>query len=165
MLNDKIKGILDKWGKNPDNIIEIMHDLQSECNYLPPPILKEISKEINVPINKIFHIATFFEGFSLKEMGKYVIAVCTGTSCHVKGAPQIVESIERELKIKDGETTKDRLFTLKTKACFGACGLAPAVIVGEELYGNLTQSKMIRLLKKIIKKEGSQAAKKEVVNA
>lgn len=165
MLNEKVKEILKRWDNNPENIIEMMHDLQTECNYLPPPILKEISKEINYPESKIFHIATFFEGFSLKEQGKYIIAVCTGTSCHVKGAPQIVESIERELNIKAGETTKDKLFTLKTKACFGACGLAPAVIIGDDLYGNLTQGKMLRLVKKLSKQNAGKAQKKEVANA
>lgn len=166
MLSEKIRNILDKWEKSPENAIEILHDLQTECNYLPPEMLKEISKEINVPLNRIYHLATFFEGFSLKERGKYVISVCTGTSCHVKGAPQIVESIERDLAIKDGDTTKDKMFTLKTKACFGACGLAPAVTVNEELYGNVTQAKMKRIIKQYKTKEGkSSNDEKEALNA
>ena len=170
MLNGKIKEILNRWNRDGENIIEILHDLQTEFNYLPPAILKEIAKEINVPLNRIYHLATFFEGFSLKERGKYTIGVCTGTSCHVKGAPQLVECIERELGIKDGETTKDMLFTLKTKACFGACGIAPVAVIGDDLYGNLTQSKLKRILKKYIdagKKSASSVTNEneEVANA
>ena len=168
MLSSKILDILNKWEKKADNIIEIMHDIQVAYNWLPPAVLKEVAKEINVPLNRVYHLATFYEGFSLKERGKHTLCVCTGTSCHVKGAPQLVECIERELKVKDGETTEDKLFTLKTKACFGACGIAPAAFIGDDLYGDLTQAKMIRLLKKYIdkekKKEGSKD-EKEVKHA
>jgi NADH-quinone oxidoreductase subunit E len=161
MLSPKILEILKKWENKADNIIEILHDLQTEYNWLPPVILKEIAKEINVPLNRIYHLATFFEGFSLKERGKHTICVCTGTSCHVKGAPQLVESIERDFGIKDGETTKDKLFTLKTKACFGACGIAPAAFIGEDLYGDLTQAKMKRILKRYQDAEKKVAPAKE----
>ena len=164
MLNEKVREILKRWENKPDNLIEIMHDLQSEFNYLPKPVLKEISNEIGVPLNKIYHVATFYEGFSLTERGKYICAVCMGTPCHVKGAQQIVDCIGRELNIKINETDKDKLFTLKITGCVGTCGLAPVAVIGEDLYGNLTQTKMKRLIKQYQEKE-RKAPRKEARNA
>jgi NADH:ubiquinone oxidoreductase subunit E len=168
MLNEKVMAILKKWEFKGDNLIEIMHDLQTEFNYLPKPVIKEIAKQINVPLSKIYHVATFYQGFSLTERGKHTCAVCIGTPCHVKGAPQLIECIERELNIKVNETDKDKLFTLKTSGCVGTCGLAPVVVIGDELYGNLTQAKMKRLIKQYQdreKKDAGQEKGKEVKHA
>ncbi|MBM4157986.1 MAG: NAD(P)H-dependent oxidoreductase subunit E [Ignavibacteria bacterium] len=131
----KAKEIAKRWKNKPENIIEMMHDVQNEFNYLPKEILETLSKETTVPIARIYNIATFYNAFSLKPKGKHKICVCMGTPCHALGAPKVVSALERELKIKCGETTEDMQFSLDISGCVGTCGLAPVVIIGDELYG------------------------------
>lgn len=142
------KKIASRWGNKPENIIEMMHDIQTELNYLPKDVLMEVSKFSNVPISKIFNIATFYNAFSLKPKGKYKICVCMGTPCHALGAPRIVSALERELEIKCGETTKDMKFSLEITGCVGTCGLAPVVVINEDLYGPIQVSGVSKLIKK-----------------
>jgi NADH-quinone oxidoreductase subunit E len=143
-----VKEIIDKWGTASDILIEILHDLQSKFNYLPGEALVEVANMLNVPLGQIYHVATFYKAFSLVPKGKHRIHVCMGTPCHVKGAPALVEALERHLKIKLGGTTEDREFSLDTCGCVGTCGLAPILIVGEDMHGNVTQSKIRTILKK-----------------
>lgn len=142
------KKISNRWGNRPENIIEMMHDIQTELNYLPKDVLYEISKYANVPISKVFNIATFYNAFSLKPKGKYKICVCMGTPCHALGAPRIVSALERELEIKCGETTKDMKFSVEITGCVGTCGLAPVVVINEDLYGPVQVSNVPKLIKK-----------------
>ena len=109
-------------------------------------MLRDVSEKIAVPLSTLFSLATFYSSFRLEPVGKHHIYTCVGTACHVKGAPFVVDTIERELKIKAGETTDDRLFTLDTVNCLGACALAPLVIVDDEYYGKMDQKKAIKLL-------------------
>lgn len=152
---DKLKAlkIIERWGAREDCVIEMLHDIQEEFNYLPKDILIEVSKKTEVPLAKIFGIATFYKGFNLTPQGKHRIGVCMGTPCHAKGAPLIVEAIERYLGIKDGETTKDLKFSLHTTGCVGTCGLAPVVVIDEEMYGKMTPTKILKILKKYEKGE------------
>jgi NADH:ubiquinone oxidoreductase subunit E len=101
-----------------------------------------------VPLSKIYNIATFYNAFSLTPKGKYRVSVCMGTPCHALGAPRVVSAIERELNIKCGETTKDLKFSLDISGCVGICGLAPVVMVSEELFGPMTTDKVTKLIKK-----------------
>ena len=149
---DKAKQIAAKWEKKPENIIEMMHDVQNEFNYLPKEILMTISEEANVPIAKIYSIATFYNAFSLKPKGKHKICVCMGTPCHALGAPKVVSALERELKIHCGETTPDMQFSLDISGCVGTCGLAPVVIVGDDLFGPINVTGVKKLIKKYEKK-------------
>ena len=144
----EVKEIIEKWGTESDVLIEILHDLQSKYNYLPREALNEVSNILNVPLGQIYHVATFYKAFSLIPKGKHRIHVCMGTPCHVKGAPVLVEALERHLNIKAGGTTEDLDFSLDICGCVGTCGLAPILIIGEDMYGNVTQSKIRTILKK-----------------
>lgn len=140
--------ISNRWGNRPENIIEMMHDLQNELNYLPRDIVFKISQKAQVPLSQIYNLATFFNAFSLKPRGKHHICVCLGTACHAYGAPKIVNILEKELGIQCGETTKDMKFGLEVVRCVGACGIAPIVIIGKDLYGKVTIQGTTKLLKK-----------------
>jgi NADH:ubiquinone oxidoreductase subunit E len=147
-VQQKSDEIVNRWGARPENIIEMMHDIQNELNYLPKDLLYEVSKKANVPISKIFNIATFYNAFSLKPKGRHRVHVCMGTPCHALGAPRVVSAIERELGIKCGDTTPDMKFSLDICGCVGTCGLAPVVIVGDDLFGPIKVNGVPRLLKK-----------------
>lgn len=147
-VQEKATQVLGRWGSKPENIIEMMHDIQNELNYLPRDILFEVSKKANVPLSKIYHIATFYNAFSLKPKGRHRICVCMGTPCHALGAPRIVSALERELNIKCGDVTPDMKFSIEATGCVGTCGLAPVVIIGDDLFGPLTIDGVPRLLKK-----------------
>ncbi len=147
-VQQKSDEIVNRWGARPENIIEMLHDIQNELNYLPKDLLYEVSKKANVPISKIFNIATFYNAFSLKPKGRHRVHVCMGTPCHALGAPRVVSAIERELGIKCGDTTPDMKFSLDICGCVGTCGLAPVVIVGDDLFGPIKVDGVPRLLKK-----------------
>jgi NADH-quinone oxidoreductase subunit E len=148
MIEAKVSEILNKYARDESSLIAMLQDLQEEYSYLPREALEQISREMNVPLSRILSLATFFRAFSLKPKGKHPIHVCLGTACHVRGAQLILEKFERELGIKTGETTEDRLFSLDAVRCLGCCGLAPVVMVGEEVHGKVTQTKVPGIIKK-----------------
>jgi NADH:ubiquinone oxidoreductase subunit E len=147
-VQEKSDEVVSRWNANPNNIIEMMHDIQNEFNYLPNEIMLEVSKKAKVPLSQIYGLATFFNAFSLIPRGKHHICVCMGTACHAYGAPRIMNILEKELNIKCGETTPDRKFGLESVRCVGACGIAPVVIIGKDLYGKVTVQGTTKLLKK-----------------
>jgi len=142
-----VESILQKHPKDPSSIIQVLLDIQNELYYLPREVLEHVSKSLNVPLSRTYSLATFYKAFSLKPKGKYPIAVCTGTACHVQGAVRILEQIERELSIKEGETTPDKKFSVETVRCLGCCGLAPVVTVGKNLHGKVPMAKVSKILK------------------
>ena len=146
--SDRTTAIMDRWERKPSFLIEILQDVQREYRYLPPGALDSVSKSVGVPLSRIYHIATFFALFSLVPQGRHVVSVCTGTACHVKGARALLESFERELKVKCNGTTEDLNFTLKEVRCLGCCGLAPVVTVNEDVHGNLRTVRVPRIIKK-----------------
>ena len=143
----KLQPILERYPREEKSLIMILQDIQEEYNYLPPDVLQEVAKEINVPKARVFGVATFYKAFSLKPRGKEIIKVCMGTACHVRGAPLIKDELERQLNIKAGQTTKDHRYSLELVNCVGACAMAPVAIVGDTYYPNLGPDK----LKKIIR--------------
>ncbi|MBN2246752.1 MAG: NADH-quinone oxidoreductase subunit NuoE [Candidatus Aminicenantes bacterium] len=148
MNQEKVTDILERYNNEESSLIAILQDIQEQFGYLPRESLLQISHEINVPISRILSVATFFKAFSLIPKGKHPIHVCMGTACHVRGAQLILEKLERELNIKSGETTSDKNFSIDEVRCVGCCGLAPVVMVGEEVYGKVTQTKVPGILKK-----------------
>lgn len=144
----QVLDIVDRHRDNPGPILPILHDVNSTFKYLPEPVLREISKEMDMPLSKIFRIATFYNLFSLDPVGKYKITVCTGTACHVRGAEGIIEAFEPELGVKCGETTDDSLFTLDEVRCIGCCGLAPVLTVNDDVMGPMTKKKVPEIVKK-----------------
>ncbi len=128
-------------------VVTVLQKVNETYSYLPEPVLKYISGELKLPLSMVYRIATFYNAFSLEPIGKYVITVCTGTACHVKGAEKVISTLENELGIKREHTTEDMLFTLKTVRCLGCCGLAPVLKVGEEIHGMMDNKKAIDLVK------------------
>ena len=121
-----------------DSLIPILQDVQEKQGYLSREALEIVGKALNVPISRIYGVATFYNQFRFTPQGRFHIQVCRGTACHVKGSLAILETIKRELKIESGETTRDGLFSLEVVACIGACGLAPVINIGGHFHANLT---------------------------
>jgi len=144
----KVEQIIKKWNSDPDFVIEMMQDIQDEFRYIPREALETMTLQIKVPLAQLYHIATFYKSFSLTPRGKFEIQVCTGTACHVKGAPLIIDAFKRELNIELGETTKDGKFTLDEVRCLGCCSLAPVVMINDDIYGDFTSAKIKKVLKK-----------------
>ncbi len=142
-----IDTILQRHPQDPSVVIQVLLDIQNELYYLPKDALEYVSRTLKVPMSKIYHLATFYKAFSLRPKGKFPIAVCTGTACHVQGSVKILEQLERELKIKEGETTPDNKFSVESVRCLGCCGLAPVLTVGKNLHGKVPFAKVPRILK------------------
>jgi NADH:ubiquinone oxidoreductase subunit E len=143
---EKTGKIIEQYRGQKGILVPILQEINSTYNYLPENVLRYVSAELDIPLALIYRAATFYKAFSLKPVGKYKITTCVGTTCHVKGAPRIVDTLERELGIKPGETTEDMNFTLETVNCLGCCGLAPVITVGEDLYGKVTQAKLPKII-------------------
>lgn len=149
----KLDEIIEKYRYEESGIIGILHEIQEKERYLPESALKYVCEKLDIPASQIYHLATFFKAFSLVPKGKHNITVCLGTACHVRGGQKIVENLGRELKIKPGETTKDKLITLETVNCLGCCAIGPIVVVDNEYHGNMGSQKALSLLEDL-KKEG-----------
>jgi NADH:ubiquinone oxidoreductase subunit E len=139
--------ILHQHPRDPSAIIQVLLDVQNELYYLPRDVLQYVSAYLHVPLSRTYHLATFYKAFSLKPRGKFPISVCTGTACHVQGAVKILDQIQRELNIKEGETTPDNKFSVECVRCLGCCGLAPVVTVGKNLHGKVPLAKVTKILK------------------
>jgi len=140
--------ILKKYDKNGNNLVAILEDIQSKYGYLPKDALESVANETGRSLVDIYGVATFYRSFSLKPRGEHLISVCLGTACHVRSAPMIVEEFERQLKIKPGDTTPDREFTLETVNCLGACALGPIVVVDGRYFSNVDTARVKRIIKK-----------------
>jgi len=145
-LKQKVKSILHNHQRDKGMLVSILQDVQAEYSYLPEEVLAEVSQALGAPLSQVYSVATFFKAFSLEPRGRYLINVCLGTACHVRGAVKVLEAIERELNIKAGRTTKDLKFTLETVNCVGACALGPIVIVDGEYHGQMKTDRVKALL-------------------
>lgn len=142
----QLKSFISAHKSDPGPLIMIMQEAQKIYGYLPKEVQEIISKELNIPMEKVYEVATFYAQFNLVPRGKYHISVCLGTACYVKGSGKILEAIEQQLKIKNGECTADRKFSLDSCRCLGACGLAPVMKVNDEVYGKLTPDMISKIL-------------------
>ncbi|MCD6434782.1 MAG: NADH-quinone oxidoreductase subunit NuoE [Clostridiales bacterium] len=129
-------------------LIPVLHDAQKIFGYIPKEVQMIISEGLNKPIAEIYGVVTFYSQFTLIPKGKYNIGVCLGTACYVKDSQKILDQMIKELGINVGETTKDGLFSLEATRCIGACGLAPVIMVNEDVYGKFDPSNVKELLKK-----------------
>jgi len=132
-------------------LIHAFHKIQKENNYLPEEELKKLSEELKLPLSEVYSVASFYKQFHFKPRGKNIVCVCVGTACHVRGAGNVVQKLEKEFDIKVDETTEDMSVTLETVGCVGCCGLAPVLVVNEEIVGELTISKVDNILDDIHK--------------
>jgi NADH-quinone oxidoreductase subunit E len=147
MDNDKIDKIIDKYRGDAGSLIQVLLEIQRENRWLPKEALEKVSEKLNVPSNRIQHIVTFYKAFSLVPKGRHEIHVCTGTACHVRGAPRLLDSVQDLLGIKAGETDQDLKFTLETVNCVGCCALGPVIVVDGEYHGKMAPAKSEDVLK------------------
>ena len=152
---DKVKQILEENGKDKARLIPILQAVQEVYKYLPEDALNFIASELEISPARVYGVATFFAHFTLNPKGKHIIKVCDGTACHVKKSTLLIDAIKTKLNLKDNQnTTSDMLFTLETVSCLGACGLAPAMVIDDEVYGQVTPEKVNTVLDEMIKQEG-----------
>ncbi len=145
---EKVHEIIEEYRDVSGAIVPVLQRINSTFNHLSEPVLRLTAKSLDIPLSELYRIATFYNAFSLKPRGKYVINICLGTACHVKGAADILLSFERELGIKMGQTIDNMLFTLDTVMCLGCCGLAPVLKINENVHGLMTKREVPKLLKK-----------------
>ena len=119
------------------SLIQVLQDVQGEYNYLPREAIERVAEKLDIPLAKVYAVATFYKAFSLKPRGKKICKVCMGTACHIRGGQALVDELERVLDVKAGNTTKDGEFTLETVNCVGACAMAPVVIVADQYHGGV----------------------------
>ncbi|MBN2200091.1 MAG: NADH-quinone oxidoreductase subunit NuoE [Candidatus Aminicenantes bacterium] len=144
----KIQAIIDKHHGQKKSLMAILQDIQAEFRYLPQESLRAVAKTLDIPLIDVVGVATFYRAFSLKPRGRHTCTVCQGTACHVRGAPRILDEFEQRLKIKAGETTEDKNFTLETVACLGCCAIGPVVVVDGDYHAHMTVRKVGTILKK-----------------
>jgi NADH-quinone oxidoreductase subunit E len=139
--------VIEAFREEPGALIPMLQQAQELYGYLPREVLTHISEKTGIPLSQIYGVATFYAQFYLQRRGKCIVRQCDGTACHVRGSGKIVEAIERELGIKDGETTPDYKFTFEVVYCLGSCGLSPVAVVDNQVVGRLVPEKMIQVLK------------------
>ena len=144
LLKEYIDSIRDTQGV----LMQALHKAQEIFGYLPIEVQKFISHELEVPIAEVYGVATFYTQFSIEPKGKHKIGVCLGTACYVKGAQLVLDKLAKELNIKVGGTTPDNLFTLEATRCLGCCGLAPVMMIDQDVYGKLEVSKIPEIISK-----------------
>lgn len=141
-----IEGICDRYKDEQTPLMLVLSDIQKEYGYIPLEVQEIVSSKLGVPVSDIYGVVTFYSFFSLKPKGKYVIGVCLGTACYVKGGQNVLDKFSTLLNIKSGETTDDGLFTLDSLRCIGACGIAPAVSINGKVYSKVTVDQVAKII-------------------
>ena len=142
--------IIARYGKKDSALIPIMQDIQTQYRYLPRELLSYVASQIGITETKAYSVATFYENFSFEAKGKYVIKVCDGTACHVRQSTPVLEALWKALGLsKKKHTTDDLMFTVETVSCLGACGLAPTMMVNEQVHPSMTPEKALALLEEL----------------
>lgn len=141
--------ILEKHAHSESKLIPILQEVQEEYRYLPADVLAYIATDLDMPPAQVYGVATFYAHFALAPKGKYIFRLCDGTACHVKGSTRILDALRAELRLTDQETTPDMLFTVETVSCLGACGLAPVMLMNEDVHGQVTPEKAVALVQEL----------------
>jgi NADH-quinone oxidoreductase subunit E len=149
METTRVDSIIDSYGADKSSLLAILQDIQGEEHWLPREAMTRVCERVGVSLSHVYRLATFFQAFSLEPRGKHICTVCMGTACHVRGAPMLVDKLERDLEIPAGGTTEDLEYTLETVNCVGACALGPLVIVDSEYHGNMNSTKLDKVLKQL----------------
>jgi NADH-quinone oxidoreductase subunit E len=144
--DDRLNKVFSRFNRKKGELIPVLQAVQDEFGYLPKDTMKKIAKFTRVSESKVYGVASFYTHFRLSPTGKNKVSVCRGTACHVKGAPKILEEIERRLCINEGESTPDLEYSLETVACLGCCALAPVVTINEEVHGKMTLKAVAKIL-------------------
>lgn len=147
---DKCDEFIARYGRKPASLIPVMEDIQAEYRYMPPELLTYLAKQIGVTESMAYSVATFYGNFSFEPKGKYVIKICDGTACHVRRSQPVLNAFRKELGLSAKKhTTDDLMFTVETVSCLGACGLAPTVMVNDDVHPTMTADKAVALLKEL----------------
>jgi NADH-quinone oxidoreductase subunit E len=158
MSSEVLEKILKDRRSQPQQLVEVLQDVQEAFGYIPPEVMTTVSRELGVPVIEVSRVTHFYKAFSLKPRGRHVITVCMGTACHVRGAVRMLDEVSGQLGIEPGETTDDRMFTLERVNCLGACALGPVVVLDGRYHAKMTPNKLRELL------ESVRAAEKEVTH-
>ena len=145
-VKDKLDEILSHHTGKKDELIPILQEAQEQFGYLPSEVMLEIAKFLRLPESTVFGVSTFYAQFKFSPTGRRKVRLCRGTACHVRGAPRILEEVEKQLGIKPGQTSDDLEYSLETIACFGSCALAPVIVVDDNVYGRMTPKKVAQIL-------------------
>ncbi len=156
MEREKIEQIISKYREPEGKILAVLEEIQDNDRYLSKDTLKLVSETLNVPLSRLYSVATFYSFFNLKPVGEHIITVCMGTACHVRGAPALMDNLKHMLNVNENEatedgkfflTTVDEKFSLNTARCFGCCSMAPVVRVDDKIYGYVTVKELPKILK------------------
>ena len=146
-MEEKLKTILSHYKGEENELIPLLQEIQEAYGYVPKEVIFKIADFLRIPISRVYSVATFYAQFRLTPIGRNHIMVCRGTACHVRGAPRILDELEKRLGIKEGETTSDGEFSLETVACIGSCGVGPNVVINKDTYGRVSAKLIPDLLK------------------
>jgi NADH-quinone oxidoreductase subunit E len=138
---------------DPGDLVNILHDLQTEFRHLTEQAMQDTAAYLGLPRSQVYGVATFYHGFHTEPRGEHTCTVCMGTACHVRGAPRLLEQLERDTGVVAGGTTPDLLLTVEEVSCVGACALGPLVIIDDEYHGHMTGDRLSRLVDKLLRKE------------
>lgn len=150
----QLKKVIEKHKDMPGALLPVLQEAQGIYGYLPIEVQKMVAEGLSISLSEVYGVATFYSQFSLTPKGEHRISVCLGTACYVKGADKILQALEEKLGIKSGECTPDGLFSIDSCRCVGACGLAPVMMIDDEVYGKMTVDQIDSILDKYINKKG-----------
>jgi NADH-quinone oxidoreductase subunit E len=148
MSSDRIDEIIDKHRGKPGSLIHVLMAIQHENRWLPRSVLRKVAEALDVPFSRVMQVVTVYKTFSLTPKGRHEVHVCTGISCHLRGAPRLLEAVQRLIGIKPGETDAESRFSLEVGSCLGSCSLAPEIIVDGKHHGRMTPDKAEQVLKR-----------------
>jgi NADH-quinone oxidoreductase subunit E len=158
-----IDDLIAKYKNKKGAVIPLLQGTQNLFGYIPQLAFEKLSEETGLGLSDMYGVATFYAQFRLHPVGKHVIKVCHGTACHVQNSSKITESLLEALKVEDGGTTEDRMFTLESVACLGCCSLAPVMMIGDDTFAKLTGAEAVKIVKNIRKKEKVESANHKIL--
>jgi len=145
-VQQRVAEIVSRYGARQECLLQILHDVQADNNSLSEAELLQVARLMDIPLSRVYGVATFYSMFSVRPRGKYIIRICESAPCHIVGAREVIEAFEQALGTKMVETTQDGRFTLEYTSCLGVCGVTPAVMINDRVYGNLTPAKVEEIL-------------------
>lgn len=143
---NQLNAIIEKYKGKPGGLIPVLEEAQVALEYLPISVQKKIAGGLNLPLSRVYGVVTFYSFFTMTPRGKHTVRICLGTACYVRGGKALSDQLKKEFGIEEGETTPDRMFTLETVRCLGACGLGPVIVVDENVHGRVKPAKVKEIL-------------------
>lgn len=149
----KLNAMLEDKESRPDQLIEVLQDMQAQFHYLPEDELRIVAERLGVPPIEVFRVANFYKAFSLTPRGRHLLTICMGTACHVRGAPRLLDTVAGQLNVSPGETTADRAFTLERVNCLGCCAIGPVAVLDDVYHDHITPGKLRKLITSVCKRD------------